>query len=72
MEKVYTIETVAEQNFCIGAFVNFNKAKEYFEKAKTFVGQRDAPVEELTEARRLLLLAWQEDKYEIVEDWGKP
>jgi hypothetical protein len=71
MEKVYTIEAVGRSDFCIGAFADYEKAKAYYEKAKTLIGKEDAPCIELTVARGVQFLAWQGEQWEIIECWEK-
>ena len=69
MEKVYTIETTGGSDFCIGAFADYDKAKAYYEKAKTRVGKEEDPMVEFQFARGLQLVEWQGEEWKIIEDW---
>ena len=71
MEKVYTIETIGRADFCIGAFADLEKAKAYYEIAKTRVGKEEDPTIELKLANGLQLVEWQGEEWEIIDNWER-
>lgn len=71
MEKVYTIETTGRADFCIGAFADLEKAKRYYETAKTRVGKEEDPIIELKLAHGLQLVEWQGEEWKIIDEWKR-
>jgi hypothetical protein len=71
MEKVYTIETTGRADFCIGAFADLEKAKQYYEIAKTRVGREETPTIELKLAKGLQLVEWQGEEWKIIDEWQR-
>ena len=71
MEKVYTIETTGRADFCIGAFADLEKAKAYYEIAKTRVGKEEDPTIELKLANGLQLVVWQWVEWKIFDEWKR-
>lgn len=71
MEKVYTIETTGRADFCMGAFVDLEKAKQYYENAKTRVGKEEDALIEFQLAKGLQLVEWQGDKWKIIDEWKR-
>lgn len=70
-EKVYTIETTGRSDFCIGAFADYDKAKAYYEIAKTRVGKEEDPTIELKLANGLQLVEWQGEEWKIIDEWKR-
>ena len=71
MEKVYTIETTGKSDFCIGAFADLEKAKQYYENAKTRVGKEEDPAIEFQLAKGLQLVEWQGEEWKIIDEWER-
>lgn len=71
MEKVYTIETTGRADFCVGAFADYDKAKVYYENAKTRVGKEEYPAIEFQFARGLQLVEWQGEEWKIIDQWER-
>lgn len=71
MEKVYTIETTSKSDFCVGAFADLEKAKQYYENAKMRVGKEEDPAIEFQLAKGLQLVEWQGEEWKIIDEWER-